>query len=82
MISGLSISNIGIVIIFGTFVISMLPSSPFRTFISVLDSYPYLSYVNWFVPVTEMLSILEVWLVAVTSYILVSLIARWVKLVG
>lgn len=82
MITGLSLSNIGIVVVFGTFVIGLLPESPFNTFISSLDTVPYLSYVNWFLPVTEMLAILQVWLAVVTSYILVSMVARWIKLVS
>lgn len=82
MISGLNISNIGIFVVFGSFVISMLPESPFSSIISALASIPYLQYVNWFVPVSEMLVVLEVWLAAVSAYILISMVARWVKLVG
>lgn len=82
MISGLSISNIGIFVIFGSFVISLLPESPFYGFISALDRLPYLQYVNWVLPVTEILAVLQVWLAAVSAYILISLVARWVKLVS
>lgn len=82
MISGLNISNIGIFIVFGSFVVSLLPVSPFDAFISALGEYPYLSTVNWFVPITEILALLQAWLAAVSAYILISLVARWIKLVS
>lgn len=82
MISGLGIANIGIVIIFGSFVLSLLPKSPFTTIIESFASIPYLSAVNYFLPVTEMLAVLEGWLVCVAAYLAVSLIARWIKLVS
>lgn len=82
MISGLGIANIGIFIIFGSFCLSMLPKSPFTQIIEGFSSVPYLAAVNFFLPVSEMIAAIEGWLVCITAYITVSLIARWIKIVS
>lgn len=79
--SGLNISNIGMTLIFLSVVMSGLPESPFRAFISSLQTLPYLSVLNWFLPVSEMLAILQIWLVAVTAYYVISMLARWVRVI-
>ena len=75
----MTIANIGIVLIFMTFALALLPTSPFTTFISALGNIPYLSQLNWFLPVSEMVAIGEAWLLAVTTFYVVSLILRWIK---
>ena len=75
----LTISNIGIVLIFLTFAFALLPSSPFVAFIDAMGAIPYLDVVNWFLPVSEMLAIGEAWLVAITTFYVASLILRWIK---
>lgn len=82
MISGLGIANIGIFIIFGSFVLGVLPKSPFTSVIESFVNVPYLAVVNYFLPVTEMVAILEGWLVCITAYMAVSLLARWIRLVS
>lgn len=63
-------------------VIGLFPLSPFRDFISSLESLPYLGWLNWFFPVGQCLAILSAWLLAVGTFYLWSIIARWVKLIG
>ncbi len=63
-------------------VVSLFPLSPFRSFIESLETLPYLGWVNWFFPVGQCLSILTAWLVAIGTFYLWSIIARWVKLIG
>lgn len=75
----LSIANIGIVLIFMSFALALLPVSPFNAFINSFGSIPYLDILNWFVPVSEALAIGEAWLAAITTYYTVSLILRWIK---
>lgn len=79
--SALSISNIGIVLIFLTFALALLPDSPFTAFINVIGEIPYLAELNWFVPITEMLAIGQAWLVAITAYYVISLLLRWIKVI-
>ncbi len=62
-------------------IIHVLPTSPFRSFIVSLEQLPFLGYLNWFVPVGQMLTIGTAWLVAIGAYYLWSVIARWVKLI-
>lgn len=63
-------------------VLSLFPQSPFAGFIADLDSFPYLGYINWFFPISEMISIASLWLTAIALYYAWSVIARWVKLIS
>ena len=66
----------------GSKVLSLLPQSPFRTFINSFDAPEALSWLNWFVPVGQIMSILALWLTAISLFYLYSVILRWVKIVG
>lgn len=59
-----------------------LPNSPFQAIINALGSIPYLSYFNWFFPVTEVLAVMEAWLMAVAIYYLYQAIMRYIHLIG
>lgn len=63
-----SVSEIGIKILLITFVLALLPSSPFTGFAYLVQEIPFLSYVNWFLPISEMLLVTESWLVVVSIY--------------
>lgn len=57
---------------------SVLPDSPF----SLLDNspiQPYLSAINYFIPVAFMVDTLAGWLAAILIYYGVSIIMRWIK---
>lgn len=62
-------------------IINFLPSSPFKQFISMFDNIPFLAELNWFLPVSEMIVVLEVWLSVVVIYYMYSAIMRWIKLI-
>ena len=49
--------------------------------IDELEQLPYLGYLNWVIPVSQMLTIGTAWLVAIGLYYLYSVIARWIKLI-
>ena len=51
-----------------SFVLALLPASPFRGFAYLVESIPFLDYLNWFLPIPEMIVILESWLVIVSVY--------------
>lgn len=62
-------------------VVNLLPDSPFK----MIDNTPiqqYLGYINWFVPVSFIVSTLELWLVAVGIYYTYSVILRWAKAIN
>lgn len=60
---------------------SVFPTSPFAGPIEELAQLPYLGYLNWVIPVSQMLKIGTAWLVAIGLYYLYSIIARWIKLI-
>lgn len=60
------------------FVTALLPNSPFQ----LLDNSPisqYLTGINYFVPVAQILSILEAWGTAIGAYYLYQAVLRWIK---
>lgn len=58
----------GIKVLLLSVVISLLPSSPFVGFANLMASIPYLSYLNWFLPISEMTVVFESWLAVVSVY--------------
>jgi len=64
-----------------TWAVNCLPDSPF----TMLDNSPIqsiLPYINWFIPLSSMVSILEVWLSAIAVYYVYSAVLRWVKAIN
>ncbi len=62
--------------------LALFPLSPFRSTIDRIAALPYLGYLNWFLPVGEMLAVGALWLTAIGTYYLYSIIARWIKLIS
>lgn len=63
-------------------VIQILPRSPFAQFVEQFEDLPYLGYLNWFIPVRSILTIMAAWLAAITLFYVYSVVARWIKLIG
>lgn len=63
-----TVSDFGVKVIILTVVLTLLPSSPLSNFNYLLTNLPYLNFLNWFLPISEMLVILESWLVVVSVY--------------
>ena len=59
-------------------IFSILPPSPFSVINNSVIS-EYLPYINYFVPFSEIVVILQVWLVAVGVYYLYQIVLRWIK---
>lgn len=59
----------------------ILPYSPFRKFIESwnTDIPEAISWLNWLMPISEAISILEAWLVAYGIYLIASIVMRWIK---
>ena len=75
-------SSITIYLVIGTIAIALMPASPFSAFIDVIGNIPYLSWLNWFLPISEMLAIGQAWLGAITLYYVVSMLLRWIKIIS
>lgn len=61
--------------------LSLLPDSPFL-YISNMAVSNYINSLAWIVPIGSMLSILQLWLVAIALYYIVSVFLRWAKAIG
>ena len=60
----------------------LLPGSPFKLVYANDTVVSYLGYINWLVPVGILVSITELWLVAVSAFYLVQIPLRWAKASG
>lgn len=63
-----AVSDLGLKIVVLAFVLSLLPASPFVGFNYLIAELPYLNWLNWFLPISQMLVILESWLAVVAVY--------------
>lgn len=65
-------------------VISLLPLSPFSGFIDGLEELnpEWIGWLNWFIPIKEILAVTALWLGAISLFYVYSVIMRWIKLIG
>jgi hypothetical protein len=64
---------------FFSWVLNLLPKSPFQSYIQQIGNIPYLAELNWFVPVPQLIAIGTAWLAAISGYYLYSIILRWIR---
>lgn len=79
MLEGLGLSSVirmGVILVVISFVLSLLPESPFVAYINALDDTTWLKYFNWFFPVSECIATLQAWLGAITVFYTVQVLAR------
>lgn len=76
-----TVSDFGVKVLLISIVLSLLPMSPFQGLSSLMADIPFLSYANYFFPLSEMLAILESWLVVVAAYYAILYIVNYVGLV-
>lgn len=62
--------------------LSALPLSPFQQFLDEFRDMPYMGFLNWFIPVADIVKVLLAWLGAIALFYTYMLIMRWVKLLG
>lgn len=74
-------SDIAVKILLISFVLALLPQSPFVGFSYLVSEIPFLSFVNWIIPISEILVIFESWLVVVAVYYGILYILNYVGLV-
>lgn len=65
----------------GDKIVSFLPSSPIVYLQAIPEVEKYLGMVNWFIPIYSMISLTEVWLIAIVIYYIVQVILRWIKFI-
>lgn len=80
----MDISNIGNNILTwiqekSTYLVSFLPTSPFRSVIGQIHDIPYLSFINWFLPIDFCVGVLMAWTTAIAVYYMYMIVLRWVK---
>ena len=64
------------------YVLSIFPKSPFKQYIDNIDLVINTGWLCWFFPISDILTITAVWLTAISAFYLVSIIARWVKIIS
>lgn len=65
----------------GQTIISLLPLSPFAQFYESWTAPEWVSWLNWFVPVQEILVVMAAWAGAIAVYYVYSVIARWLGVI-
>lgn len=66
---------------FGHTITNILPTSPFAQKIAEFSQWPALAWLNWLVPVQEIMQVMGVWLGAITVFYLAQIVLRWVKVI-
>lgn len=59
-------------------VLSLLPDSPFQSINNGVIGQ-YLNYINWIIPMDEIIAILQLWVVAIGIFYVYQAIMRWIK---
>lgn len=62
-------------------ILNLLPDSPFTMLSKSPEIYRILQYLNWFIPISQMVAVVEAWLAAVAVYFIYSIVLRWIKAV-
>lgn len=60
-------------------ILMLLPDSPFMMLTSIPEVTAVLGFLNWAIPIAEMIAILQLWVTAVSVFYIYQLILRWAK---
>ena len=63
-------------------VTKFLPLSPFRKYLDAFAEIEYLGILNWFFPIKDILIVLSTWLSAIVAFYVISIVLRWLKVIG
>lgn len=64
----MSVTDFAFKVVVLTAVVALLPASPFVGFAYLVGSVPFVGYLNWILPIGEIIVILESWLAIVATY--------------
>lgn len=68
---------------FGNTLITLLPASPFHGFLNTISlNQQYVRYLNWFIPVGTIVTILNAWLLAIAAFYVYKAIAHWIGVIS
>lgn len=84
MLEGQALSSIvrmGVILVVISFVLTLLPESPFVAYTHALQDTSWLKYFNWFFPVSECIATLQAWLGAITVFYTVQVLARLANMI-
>lgn len=62
------INDFAVKLLILSFVLALLPESPFVGFSSLVQEVPFISWLNWFLPISEMLVLFESLLVVIAVF--------------
>lgn len=62
-------------------ILQLLPKDPFQPYIHSIANSRAVGWLNWFIPVGAIESIVTAWLLAIALYYVYMLIMRWAKLI-
>lgn len=62
-------------------IFSVLPNSPFINVTSSNSISKYMGYLAWLLPIKSIVTILVVWVSAMSIYYMYSSVMRWIKLI-
>lgn len=66
-------------------ILSIFPRSPFSDYIQGLAGHEfihdYVGWINWFFPVGAILPIFALWLTAISTFQMSSILARWARII-
>lgn len=70
-----------LLIVVSNTLLQFLPDSPFQSFLNAIVKIPALGYLNYFIPVGEMISIGQAWLGCIAIFYIYQGIMRFVKMI-
>ena len=62
--------------------VNALPISPFYNFINSYTLPDGIGWLNWFLPISDMIGLLLAWVTAYGVYLLIRAVLRWIKIVS
>lgn len=60
-------------------ILTLLPNSPFKAFISAMHENIFLQYAAYFLPMQQIIAVSEAWLLAITTFYVWMVVLRWVQ---
>lgn len=73
---------VNLVTTFGNAILSFFPRSPFKQFIDSFVPPVNLGWFAWFFPISGVINVLTAWVAVMSTFYLVSVVARWVHILG
>ncbi|GHV19890.1 hypothetical protein FACS18949_13460 [Clostridia bacterium] len=57
----------------------MLPGSPFQAWKDFTLDSDIVGFINWFIPISQIILVLEAWVFAIAGWYVMSVVLRWLK---